>query len=227
MPLVYVPPSLRGSYKPESRPDYLARKFNLGPGQTIVLSAGGIADYYLVEELAQEAREWPAEWTLVIHGPFRVEDPYHARVLRHCDGKKVIASRRMLGQAELDAMVASAHVGLALYKDVSPNQFHITSGKLMQYLRCGVPVVATDFPNLKEVVEKHGCGLCVRDPSELLQAILSLMAEYPAFRTRAARIFDEQFRFDIHFGKVLQRMEALVAPAGSRRNGLAEADEAL
>jgi len=227
MPLVHVPPSLRTSFKPCRKPEYLAQKFRLSPEQVIILTAGGIADYYWVEEVARAGRDWPDHWVLVIHGPFRSGESYHDRVLRQCDGRKVIASTGMLEQAEFDAMVASAHIGLALYKDVGPNHFHITSGKVMQYLRCGVPVVATGFPNLREVVEKNRCGVCVSDPSGLSEAISSLWADYSTFRESAWRTFDEQFRFDIHFEKVLQRMDLLMAQTRRGQGRLPETERRL
>ncbi len=208
MEVAYVPPSLRTSYHPRAKPRYLREKLGLRSGQVVVLAAGGIADYYLVHELVRAAYQWPENWVLVVHGWFQEHNRYHRELERLCDGRKVILSKKVLRQEEFDAMVASADVGVALYKNVGPNHFHITSGKLMQYLRCGLPVVATDFPNLREIVEKHGCGLCVPDPAAIASTIAEILREYPRFSQAARVAFDEHFRFDLHFTRVIGAMDS-------------------
>jgi glycosyltransferase involved in cell wall biosynthesis len=208
MEVVYVPPSLRTSYRSEARSQYLLERFHLHSDQVILLIAGGIADYYLLHELAQKAYSWPEEWVLVIHGPFREDDPYHAKLLHLCDGRKVIASSEMLPQDLFDTLVASAHIGLAFYKDIGPNHFHITSGKLMQYLRCGLPVIAVDLPNMKDIVEKYGCGICVKDEDGVVTAVGKIMEDYQRYSHRAKSVFDELFRFDQHFANVIGKMDA-------------------
>ena len=213
MEVVYVPPSLTTSYHAETKPQYLQQKFRLRPDQIILLNAGGIHYYYLLHELAREAYTWPENWVFIIHGPFREDDPYHVELLRLCDGHKVIPSRDVLPQDRFDALVASAHIGLAFYKDIGPNHFHITSGKLMQYLRCGLPVVTVDFPNLKDIVERYGCGICVKDEKEVATAVGEILEDYQRYSHAAKTAFDEHFRFDRHFVKVIEKMDEYLGDA--------------
>jgi len=204
MKVIYVSPSLRTTYHYEAKPRYLQDKFNLCPDQIVLLSAGGVADYYRLHELAQAAYTWPEHWTLIIHGNFRDSDPYHLELLRLCDGDKVIASRGILPQEEFDAMVASAHVGLAFYSNTGPNHFHIASGKVMQYLRCGLPVVTNDFPNLKEIVERYNCGRCVKDEREISFKAQEILGDYKHYSETAQTVFEKHFRFDHFFDKVIE-----------------------
>src|SRR5258708_22176685 len=53
--------------------------------------------------------------------------------------------------------------------------------KLLEYMGAGVPVVAADFPKLREIVEGNRCGFCVqsRDVAAVAQAIDWLLA-HPA-----------------------------------------------
>ena len=216
MEVVYVPPSLRTSYNCETKPQYLQEKFKLRPDQVVLLNAGSIANYYLLHELAREAYTWPENWVFVIHGPFLEGYPYEAELLRLCDGRKVIRSRDVLPQDQFDALVASAHIGLAFFKNLGPNYFHITSGKLMQYLRCGLPAVTVDFPNLKDIVERYGCGICVRDEKEVAAAVEEILKDYQRYSHAAKTAFDEHFRFDRHFVKVIEKIDEYLGKESAR-----------
>jgi glycosyltransferase involved in cell wall biosynthesis len=45
--------------------------------------------------------------------------------------------------------------------------------KLFEYLALGLPVIASDFPAWRDIVERHACGICVNpeDPRAIAAAI--------------------------------------------------------
>ena len=48
--------------------------------------------------------------------------------------------------------------------------------KLFEYMRCGLPIITSNFPLYREVIEENNCGICI-DPfsvSELKKAIMSM-----------------------------------------------------
>ena len=69
--------------------------------------------------------------------------------------------------------------GLALFP---PNQhtLHKELTKLFEYMAYGIPVICANFPNLREIVETTGCGLCV-DPedSEAAAEAVRYLWEHP------------------------------------------------
>ncbi|MFB9274564.1 glycosyltransferase family 4 protein [Cohnella cellulosilytica] len=49
--------------------------------------------------------------------------------------------------------------------------------KMFEYMACGLPVISSDFPILKEIVEGNECGICVNplDTEEIREAINFIM----------------------------------------------------
>jgi glycosyltransferase involved in cell wall biosynthesis len=55
--------------------------------------------------------------------------------------------------------------------------------KLFEYMWCGLPLVSSDFPNLKQIIEAAQCGICIDpcDAERAAAAILTLL-EKPKLR---------------------------------------------
>ncbi|GAB3641896.1 glycosyltransferase [Spirosoma arcticum] len=75
---------------------------------------------------------------------------------------------------------AQATAGLALLKPIGDYPDSYTT-KLFEYMALGLPVITSDFPLYRDVVERHHCGFCVSpyDPKQLTAAMIYLI-EHPA-----------------------------------------------
>ena len=80
----------------------------------------------------------------------------------------------LLNQAEMRVLLAGVSAGLVLYHP-EPNHVRAEPNKLFEYMAAGVPVIASDFPLWREVVEGTGCGVVV-DP--LNAAAIAAAMEY-------------------------------------------------
>jgi glycosyltransferase involved in cell wall biosynthesis len=61
------------------------------------------------------------------------------------------------------AHISSAQVGVVLFRNFSLNHYYATPNKLWEYMNAGLPVVASNFPVLKAIVEGYRLG-CTCDP---------------------------------------------------------------
>ncbi|WP_338873240.1 glycosyltransferase [Spirosoma sp. SC4-14] len=75
--------------------------------------------------------------------------------------------------------ITNATVGLALLKPVGDYMDSYTT-KMFEYMALGIPVLTSDFPLYREVVERHRCGLCVSplNPIQVANALVYLV-EHP------------------------------------------------
>lgn len=90
--------------------------------------------------------------------------------LRAMQGWMRVDYRGHLDRTGIYRLLSEARVGLALYH---PHTSFAESQpvKLFEYMAAGLPVIATDFPGFRSIVEDNGCGICV--PPHDVGAIVS------------------------------------------------------
>ncbi len=73
----------------------------------------------------------------------------------------------------------NCHIGMAILHPI-PNYRESLATKLYEYMAAGLPVIASNFPLWKEIVEGNKCGLTVNplDPKEIARAVEYLI-EHP------------------------------------------------
>ncbi|MGL4649289.1 MAG: glycosyltransferase, partial [Caldilineaceae bacterium] len=120
-----------------------------------------------------------------------------------------------LRQEEALPLIASCHVGLAVLQD-RPNYRGSYPTKMFEYMALGLPVVVSDFPLYRGVVESEGCGFCVNplDARELANA-LRLLHDYPALGVqmgeRGAAAAFGRYNWDSEERKLLAFYEQVLA----------------
>lgn len=82
--------------------------------------------------------------------------------------------------------MSSADIGLVLFQPVPAYAYAgENTNKLFEYMFCGLPVVASNLPNLRQLIKNTRCGLCVDPmrPAHAARAILHLLRR-PKLRER-------------------------------------------
>ncbi len=71
-----------------------------------------------------------------------------------------------IDQKDLFEYTAGADVGLALIENISLSYYYALPNKMFEYILTGVPVLASNFPQMKQVIDEFKVGLYV-DPENL------------------------------------------------------------
>ena len=135
----------------------------------LVLQGAGINVDRGAEEAVLAMKDLPDHLLLVIGGG----DAWP--VLERMVAEHGLQERvRLLGKMPYERMMAytrHAHVGLTLDKDSNLNYRFSLPNKLFDYLHAGVPVLATDLPEVAAIVREYDCGLVIPSPDPAIIAV--------------------------------------------------------
>jgi hypothetical protein len=144
---------------------------------------------------------------LVLCGRF--EDAAIEAELRAEPGWAQVDFRGHVGRAEVREVMARARAGLVTllplpsYRDSLPI-------KMFEYMSAALPVVASDFPLWLDIVERHGCGVCV-DPTDVgaLAAALARLVDDDAAVARLGEAGRAAVQAEYHWSRAERELLAL------------------
>ncbi|HTD21232.1 MAG TPA: glycosyltransferase family 4 protein [Terriglobales bacterium] len=141
----------------------------------VVVYVGGLADLRGLREMTQAihlvAKKMPAR--LLIGGQVRSG----AKAEFGGGGENgVVEYLGQLSRPQVAALLARARVGLVLHHPHG-NYLHGQPTKVFEYMSAGLPVLASDFPVCRRVIEPAACGLLIDplNPEAIAEALVWLL----------------------------------------------------
>jgi len=184
----------------------LARGADIPRDAAIVMYVGGIGPERGIETLVEAMSQVP-DAHLVFLGGGGLESE-----IRHRVAECGIADRtHFLGMVPSDDVVpyaASATVGILSTVPTSQNNRLALPNKIFQYMAASVPVVASDFPQIRDVVVGSEAGV-VYDPTDVedLARAIRGYTEDPALASRhganGRRAISETYHWDVSAARLL------------------------
>ncbi|MBZ8117580.1 glycosyltransferase [Roseovarius sp. LXJ103] len=118
------------------------------------------------------------------------------------------------GRNAVADILSRARAGLVLFHPL-PNHARSQPNKLFEYMAAGLPVIASDFPLWREIIEGADCGLLVdpKDPADIaaaMQWILDHPDAAEVMGARGRRAVEEHYNWDAEGAKLVALYERLL-----------------
>jgi len=165
-----------------------------------VAYVGGISRMRGIKELVQAMGILSSKLSarLMLAGSF--SPPWLEEVIRKEPGWRNVVFLGWQSRVNVAKILASSRIGVVLFHP-APNHVNAQPNKLFEYMSAGIPVIASDFPLWKEIVEGSGCGLLVNplDPEAIAEAIKWLLENPEKAETmgkRGRKAIEECYNWD-------------------------------
>lgn len=137
---------------------------------TKVCYVGGISEIRGIKEMTQAMLSVKAPIRLTLAG--ELEDSQLSRQLRDMPSWSRVDAVGFLSRSEVQAVYHNSFVGLVVLHPVA-NYLDALPVKMFEYMAAGLPVIASNFPLWRKIIDDAKCGVCVdpMNPKEVANAI--------------------------------------------------------
>ncbi|MBI5102224.1 MAG: glycosyltransferase [Nitrospirae bacterium] len=163
----------------DERYNTLREKLGLPREKKVLLYQGQFIHYRNLEALVRSASGFNGDIVLVMLGFGILKDRLvKLAVERDLLNKKVFFPEPV-SYAELRSYTASADAGIIPYQSVDTNTRLCTPNKLFEFISAGVPIIATDLPAIRKIVEGEGIGVVVplEDENTIAKAVNETLSD--------------------------------------------------
>lgn len=136
----------------------------------VVSYVGGISAVRGIREIVQAMDYVRPDIKLNLAGKFA--DRSLAEEVRLLSGWNRVNELGFVDRGEVRELLACSLAGLVTFRPAH-NHYDALPNKMFEYMSAGVPVIASDFPLWREIIEGNECGMCVdpMDPRAIAKAI--------------------------------------------------------
>ncbi len=118
------------------------------------------------------------ECVLVFMGPG--SETYKKELLKHADLLGIVHRLYILEAVRSDLVTtyaACADIGVAPIENKCLSYYYCSPNKVYEYVLAGIPVIASDFPELRKVVEDYGIGMTFNpdEPENIARAARAVL----------------------------------------------------
>jgi glycosyltransferase involved in cell wall biosynthesis len=129
-----------------------------------VCYVGGIINIRGIENIIKSSENINGD--IVMAGPVSTND------LKTKLDQSRVKYQGIIDRTKVNKLLNKSIAGLVLFLP-EPNHVNSQPNKMFEYMSAGIPVIASNFPLWKEIIENNDCGICVnpQDISAISEAI--------------------------------------------------------
>jgi glycosyltransferase involved in cell wall biosynthesis len=197
--------------------DRIRSALGLAASDRIVLYQGIMNRGRALHELVASARDFPDGVRLVILGGGMLEASLR-RAIQAAGLERRVVLAGTVPQAELHDWTVSAELGVLILDPVNLSKRLALANKIFEYMAAGIPILTTDLPENRRIIDECDCGWLISDwaPPVLAAHVGRILAQPEEMRRRGQngrRWFEERYNWEVESGRVLATVEDLIPRA--------------
>lgn len=170
---------------------------------------GGLSEARGIKELIQSMK--------FVNGKLNLAGRFQTQGFRQQVGKlsewKKVNWFGFVNREKMAKIVSVSSVGAVIYHPIA-NHVQALPNKIFEYMSAGIPVIASNFPLWKKIVEGHRCGICVdpKNPKDIGDAINYLLAneaEAKQMGKNGRQAVEQAFNWEKEEAKLIKVYEQL------------------
>lgn len=144
--------------------DYLRHKYVIDPTEMIFIYVGILGRGRGIENLVDVFSKLKG-----VHIVFIGFGEFEELIIKQATLYSNIHFHTAVAHEDVVNVICSADVGLCMIGNVSLSDYYCLPNKLFEYCFAGIPVIASDFPDIMDVVNKYELGVCCGQDKESIQ----------------------------------------------------------
>jgi glycosyltransferase involved in cell wall biosynthesis len=191
-------------------------ELGLAPADRIVLYQGSMNPGRGLQELVASARHLPEGIRLVMLGPGMLETSLR-KAAQDAGLEGRVFFLDAVPQPELHEWTSSADLGVLILEPINLSKRLALANKIFEYMAAGIPILATDLPENRRILEQCDCGWLVTSwtPPVLAEHIARIFAQPEEMQRRGEngrRWFETRYNWEIESAQAVAMVERLITP---------------
>ena len=142
----------------------LRKKYNIDQDKLILIYQGVILTGRGLKQIINTVARLP-KTVLIILGDGEQKNNFIELACKLNTSERIIFAGS-IDQKELINYTAGGDVGLSLIENISISYYHALPNKLFEYIMAGLPVLCSDLPQMKTIIEKYNVGESINIENE-------------------------------------------------------------
>lgn len=118
-------------------------------------------------------------------------------------------SSSMVKQDHIPQLIYMCDIGYINYRTQDLNFYYTSyaSGQLVEFIRCGKPVIVKGNTNLRQYVERHKIGVAIQEIRDLVPAINLIKNDYENYSRNCIDLFEKTYNLKKYTQKLISFLE--------------------
>jgi glycosyltransferase involved in cell wall biosynthesis len=198
--------------------DRIRQELEVAPEDRIILYQGLMNPGRGLHELVASARDFPDRTRLVLLGHGMLE-PALRRAARDNRVEDRVFFLGPVPQDELHQWTASADLGVLILDPINLSKRLALANKVFEYMAAGIPILATDLPENRRIIERCDCGWLITDwrPETLARHITRILTDPEEMGRRGKNgrhWFESRYNWSVERPRLVAAVETVLAKRG-------------